>query len=146
MKSPVEFLSALSVGPELIQKLGSLPFSNTGTRRLCLHESESSPLHVMLVESKAGVAFPAHFHSDGDEVTMIIGGRLSIEIWDKGISQKPTTLTLGTGPADAKVLFTPKGTAHTTCAVETNCTYLEVKQGPFNKLALVSIAAEQLTR
>ena len=66
-------------------QLSKLPFSKTGTRRLCLHESEKSPLHVMLVESKPHLSFPRHLHLDGVEVMFVLHGTLKIKLWDLGV-------------------------------------------------------------
>lgn len=140
----VEFISALAVDQELIDRLSQLSFSPTGTRRICLHESETSALHGMLVESLGGSTFPAHYHSDGDEVTVPVSGRLEIMAWDRGLAEKPTRLVLGPGPQDAKIAFMRRNVAHTTKALDGNCVYFEVKLGPFKKDALVQIGNADL--
>jgi len=126
----VAFLRALAVDDALIDQLSSLPFSQTGTRRICLHESEASPLHAMLVESKSDVSFPPHFHSDSDEVSVAIVGQLELLVWNEG--------------ADSQVSIVPVGVTHLTKAISENCVYLEVKLGPFEKNALVPVDSEGL--
>lgn len=137
--SSVQFLNALAVDDGLIKRLASLPFSATGTRRICLHESEASPLHAMLVESVAESEFPGHAHSDSDEVTLAVKGRLDIRIWDKGVTVAPSRMVLGTGENETRMVFVPKDVPHITKALGGNCVYLEVKLGPFKKDALVLI-------
>lgn len=143
--SPVEFLSVLAVDEALLARLADMPFSATGTRRICLHESEASPLHAMVVESVAGNGFPGHYHTDSDEVTITIKGRLEILIWDIDANAKPTRLVIGDAAGDIKAAFVRKGTTHITKAVGGNCVYLEVKLGPFKKDALVVVESTTLT-
>jgi cupin fold WbuC family metalloprotein len=143
--SPVQFMSALAVDDALVARLAAMPFSATGTRRICLHASEASPLHAMLVESQAGNSFPGHYHTDSDEVTIAVKGRLEILVWAKGAGTPPTRLTLGDAPGDTKIAFVPKETTHITKALGGNCVYLEVKLGPFKKDALVRVDAAALT-
>lgn len=140
----VAFISALSIDQSLIDRLSQLSFSPNGTRRICVHESETSALHGMLVESLGGSTFPAHYHSDGDEVTISVSGRLEIMAWDNGPKGKPTRLVLGPGPQDSKIAFLHRNLPHTTRALEGNCVYFEVKLGPFKKDALVQVSGADL--
>jgi cupin fold WbuC family metalloprotein len=140
MNNPsVEFFRATSVGDKLLSKLSAMRFSSSGTRRICLHESESSPLHVMLVESASGTSFPRHFHLDSDEVTVVVKGQMEIVLWDRGTYSSPTRLLLGPGEGESKVALVPKLVPHFTQPVGGNCIYLEVKLGPFKKDALVKL-------
>lgn len=145
MNASVEFVKALSVDDGLIDRLSALPFSATGTRRLCLHEGEASLLHAMLVESIGDSRFPGHYHSDSDEVTIAVKGKLEILVWDRGADESPRQLILGLGANETKVAFVPKHTPHITKAVGGNCVYLEVKLGPFKKDALVQVDPAKLT-
>ena len=139
MNSSVAFINALAVDDGLIDRLSAMPFSATGTRRICLHESEASPLHAMLVEGLDESRFPRHFHSDSDEVTVAVRGKLEILVWDGGLYESPQKIVLGLGDKDTKVAFVPKHTPHVTRALGGNCIYLEVKLGPFKKDALVQV-------
>jgi cupin fold WbuC family metalloprotein len=139
----VQFLNALAVDEDLVVRLAGLPFSATGTRRICLHEAETSPLHAMLVESVADSRFPGHYHSDSDEVTIVVKGCLEILVWDKGVESAPQRLELRPD-GDAKIAFIPKHTPHITKALGGNCVYLEVKLGPFKKDALVQVDPKSL--
>ena len=140
----VAFISALAVDQTLVARLSQLSFSPTGTRRICLHESETSALHGMLVESLSGSQFPAHYHTDGDEVTVPVSGRLEIVAWEKGPQEKPTRLVLGPDMADAKIAFIRRNVPHTTKALDGNCVYFEIKLGPFQKDALVPVSDADL--
>ena len=135
----VKYVRALALDKKLITHLGSMPFSATGTRRLCMHDAASSPLHVMVVECVAGSSFPCHYHRDGDEVTTIVNGRMEILIWDKGLSSSPTRLVLGNDEHDAKAAHIPRHTPHLTRPLGGNCVYMEVKVGPFDKDNLVVV-------
>jgi cupin fold WbuC family metalloprotein len=137
--SPVEFLFSSAVDEVLLARLAAMPFSASGTRRICLHESEASRLHAMVVESLEGSSFYSHYHSDSDEVIIVIRGQLEILIWDNGADSLPTYLMLGVEAGDIKIVIVRKDTTHTTKAIGGNCVYLEVKLGPFRKDALVQV-------
>jgi cupin fold WbuC family metalloprotein len=143
--SSIEFLNALAVDDSLVRRLKRMPFSITGTRRICLHKSEASSLHVMLVESEAGKNFPGHFHNDSDEVTIAVRGCLEMLVWDKGDHVTPTRICLGSDPDQTRIAFVPRYITHATKAVADNCVYLEVKLGPFQKAALVQVDETTLT-
>lgn len=98
----------------------------------------------MLVESLAGSTFPAHYHADGDEVTVPVCGRLEIMVWERGPNEKPTRLVLGSGADDTKIAFIRRNVPHSTKALDDNCVYFEVKLGPFKKEALVQVSAKDL--
>lgn len=135
----VEFCKALTIDSSLIARLNSLAFSSSGTRRLCLHGSESSSLHVMLVESQGNTPFPCHFHADSDEVTVLIRGRLELSVWDAGKENPPRVLILGGGESESTAAHIPRYTSHMTRAIGGSSTYLEIKLGPFRADALVRI-------
>ena len=135
MNESVLFSNASCVDEALLKDLKNLPFSSSGTRRVCLHNDESAALHIMLVESQKGYIFPAHRHLDGDEVTMIVDGTLEILMWDGLPADVPRRYILNAG-AGAKALRVPSGRWHQTCAIDKNATYLEVKLGPFNKKSM----------
>lgn len=134
--SSVQFLNALSVDDMLIDELAKLPFTSGGTRRICMHNSELSPLHVMLVESIAGSNFPRHHHADSDELSILIRGKLEVLAWENGADAEAIRRVLGPSYAESRAVLLPKNTPHTTKPIGGNCIYLEVKLGPFNKAAL----------
>ena len=134
----VKFVQSLGVDTVLLQYLQSLDFSANGTRRVCLHKSETSLLHAMLVES-CEAEYPRHYHSDGDEVTVGIKGQVEVVIWENGLDSVPTRLVLGLDSANTRAVFIPRNVPHTTRSLNGSAIYLEIKLGPFNKNALVQI-------
>ena len=139
-----QFIRALLVDECLMEKLSEIPFSATGTRRLCLHESDASPLHAMLVESAAGNSFPVHYHSDSDEVIIVMKGSMEIIFWEKGLKNSPTRAPLGRGKDEVLAALMPKHTPHATKSLDTNCVYLELKLGPFIKDAMKTLGPVNL--
>jgi cupin fold WbuC family metalloprotein len=137
MNESVQYLNAIAIDARLVAALTELTFSNSGTRRLCLHKTESAPLHVMLVESLSGTPFPAHCHTDGDEFSTVVTGVLELTIWDRGEGAEPSVVQIGNREGLAKATFVPRGVTHNTRAIDGNCIYIEVKLGPFDKKALV---------
>ena len=140
----VKFIDALVVDDDLIKRLSDMPFTATGTRRICFHKFESSPLHAMLVESKEGSSFPAHYHADGDEVTIAVSGRMELLVWEGGENVLPTRIVLGSGGCDARIAVVPRRTTHLSRPLSGNCVYFEVKMGPFEKRALVKVDERKL--
>lgn len=132
MGPSVQFLNVNSVDERLLSQLSSMAFSSSGTRRICLHKSESAHLHAMLVESVSGRRYPAHRHCDGDEVALVIRGALQVTLWNNGPNEPPITITMGDRVGDSKVVFIPKNSIHATEALNGNCIYFEVKLGPFS--------------
>jgi cupin fold WbuC family metalloprotein len=144
MTSPVQYLNAVAVDEDVLSALSQLPFSKTGTRRICLHSAQDAPLHVMVVESKASEQFPPHCHSDSDEFSTVVTGVLELMVWDRGADQKPSIIRIGQEPGLAKATFVPRGTVHITRAVGRNCIYIEVKLGPFDKNAMIMSSESEL--
>lgn len=71
------FVNQQSISKDHLRLLASLPYSHTGTRRLCFHDSDESPLHIMLVQASTQKTFPRHCHTDSDEFTTVVNGGLS---------------------------------------------------------------------
>lgn len=118
----------------LIKKLNSLNFSENGTRRLCFHASNESPLHAMAVQTPAGEVFSRHAHLDSDELIVIIKGELRVRIWLYEDDEEPAVYFLGNdlSRCDCAAIFIPRETFHDTMAVHNDTVYLESKLGPFN--------------
>jgi cupin fold WbuC family metalloprotein len=133
------YLKHQVVNSGMIERLEELPYSNTGTRRICLHDTSESPLHVMLVESESNCAFPIHYHSDSDEVLVIISGQLKVVIWREGLQRQSETIILSEGIGGARAALIRKNTPHFTQPIETRCIYLETKLGPFRREKLVAL-------
>jgi len=143
MKSRVQdstvFVNQPFISNSHLSLLASLPFSETGTRRLCFHESDHSLLHVMLVQASTQKAFPRHCHTDSDEFTTVVIGGLEITIWTEGLKSSPSVLILGSDFSGEYATVIPKGTPHTTRPLTESTAYLEVKLGPFNRNALKNL-------
>jgi cupin fold WbuC family metalloprotein len=131
----VLYLRSESIGADEISRLSALQFSDSGTRRLCLHNDELSELHVMLVEAVADKAFPRHMHDDGAEVIIVIEGNLELRIWNRGLKAAPTVKKCS-GNKNS-INFIDAKTFHDTRPGDGGCIYLEVKSGPFNPDALI---------
>jgi len=133
--------STVFVNEQFISKhhqrlLASLPFSDTGTRRLCFHESDHSLFHVMLVQASIRKPFPRHCHTDSDEFTTVVTGGLEITIWNEGLQSSPSVLLLGRDFSGDHATVIRKGIPHTTRPLTESTVYLEVKIGPFKRDAL----------
>jgi cupin fold WbuC family metalloprotein len=140
MNQPIQgstvFVNQQSITKHHLSLLVALPFSETGTRRLCFHESDHSLFHVMLVQASIQKAFPRHCHTDSDEFTTVVTGGLEITIWTEGLQSSPSVLTLGSDFSGDHATVIRKGTPHTTRPLTESTVYLEVKLGPFKRNAL----------
>jgi cupin fold WbuC family metalloprotein len=132
----VAFVNQHSVTEDHLELLASLPYSKTGTRRLCFHESNQSNLHMMLVQASPENAFPRHCHTDSDEFTTVVSGGLEIELWPEGIQSPSSVIVLGRDFSGAHAALVRKGIPHTTRPLTEQTIYLEIKLGPFNRGAL----------
>ena len=132
----VQYIKANSIGHELVTVLSLLPFSNMGTRRLCLHETPQASFHVMLIECKQGQDYPAHAHTDGPELISIIEGELLVEFIDHGAKILSAEYLLKASDSSCKAVFIPQNMVHTTKARSVTAIYLEVKLGPYCREAL----------
>ena len=129
------YSNSLEIDNLLISKLDNMPFSEMGTRRICLHKDQHSPLHVMLVETKFGEIYKKHRHTDSDEITIIISGELDVRIWtEENNANFYTTYKLNQN--NSKALFIKKDMWHQTIGAIPNTKYLEIKLGPFNPNAM----------
>lgn len=136
-RESVQFTSRSVIDRALVNELAMLEFSATGTRRICLHENEDAPLHIMLVELAPDAAYPRHLHRDSDETTIIVQGKLDVVIWTNGLDQPSTSHRLSLHLGDPTAALIPQSTWHRTTAAESGTVYLEVKGGPFDPDALV---------
>jgi cupin fold WbuC family metalloprotein len=140
MKPPIQdstiFVNQQFISNSHLTLLASLPFSDTGTRRLCFHESDYSLFHVMLVQASTQKPFPRHCHTDSDEFTTVVTGGLEVTIWTEGLQSSPSVLTLGNDFSGEHATLIRKGIPHTTRPLTESTVYLEVKLGPFKRNAL----------
>lgn len=130
------FVNQQFISDHHLSLLASLPFSETGTRRLCFHESNDSLFHVMLVQTSTQEIFPRHFHTDSDEFTTVVTGGLEITIWTEGLQSPPSVLILGRDFSGEHATVIRKGIPHSTRPLTESTVYVEVKLGPFRCNAL----------
>lgn len=105
--------------------LKTLSFSSTGTRRLCLHKSLDSTMHVMLIEIKPDTDFNRHSHKNSDEMVYLISGSLTYHF------DNDESSILSEGSAFSIII--PKGCYHGVSSGPSGALYLEVINGPFIK-------------
>jgi len=113
------------ISPEAISHLKSLEFSPTGTRRLCLHGSNESSLHMMLIEILPDTYFARHEHMHSDEAVYLLEGSLKYQLDNDEVH------TLSNSSTRSIILL--KGTSHSVHSGLNGALYLEVINGPFNK-------------
>lgn len=112
-----------AISPEAMAHLRSLAFSKTGTRRLCLHESEESKLHMMLIEIMPNTRFPEHEHSLSDELVFLLTGQLDYCFKDGSANSLSEISTRST--------ILPMGIPHSVVSGPEGALYLEIICGPF---------------
>ena len=95
-----------------------LDFSNTGTRRLCLHNNPDKGLQVMLIEIKKDSFFSLHCHEDSDEVVFLLEGSLRYT-YDNG-------RVFDLCQSSRKSIIIPQGTFHSVKAGANGAIYLEI--------------------
>lgn len=113
------------VSSEAISHLKSLEFSATGTRRLCLHDSIDSSLHMMLIEILPDTHFARHSHEHSDEVVYLLEGSLKY-----GLVNDEVQMLSESGSRSIILL---KGAAHSVKSGPDGALYFEVINGPFSK-------------
>jgi cupin fold WbuC family metalloprotein len=125
----VKFIDNVLISNEVLNLLKDLNFSNSGIKRLCLHESLQSDLHFMIIESKPNNSFSIHSHSDSDEIINILCGELKIEIFETN-SSNPIIYNLNI--LSNKSLLIRKNLYHRVTSLNNGAIFTEIKLGPFN--------------
>jgi len=113
------------ISQEAIIHLKALDYSHTGTRRLCLHDSHDSQLHMMLIEIQPQISFSRHRHSHSDEVVFLLQGSLEYELSNGTVhilSEK-----------SSRSIIIPMNCLHSVKSGQNGALYLEVISGPFTK-------------
>jgi cupin fold WbuC family metalloprotein len=105
-----------------------LSYSSNGIKRICLHKSEKSKLHIMILQTKKGFKFPKHSHLDTNEFLFILKGKLELTIYNSHNIKKKVLF----GNSKDMTLI-KKGVPHSTNPLSDKCIYLEVKNGPYNR-------------
>ena len=121
----VSFMLTPATEGVITQALADMPFGLNWLRRICLHSNTASPLHVMMIEAKDVMAFPAHSHPN-DELIMVKKGAMMVSYVsnkaDKGIE-------LNAGA----ILLIPANTVHLVNFLAPGTVFYEVKAGPFDE-------------
>tara|TARA_B100001287_G_C22641254_1_gene510266 strand:+ start:359 stop:811 length:453 start_codon:yes stop_codon:yes gene_type:complete len=127
------FIEDEILGKNQIDTLKNLNFSETGTRRLCFHSSNESPLHVMAVQALENFEYTRHAHVNSDELIVVVQGKLRVRVWSTGEDSEPQIHFLGNDleTCDCAAICIPMNTLHDTMVVVADTVYLESKLGPF---------------
>lgn len=105
-----------------LDRLKALDFSQTGTRRLCLHNNPDKGLQVMLIELYKDTVFPSHCHERSDEVVVLFEGSIRYTYADKQ--------TFELNASSKRSVIIPKGTFHSVQAGTDGAIYLEIVNNP----------------
>jgi len=113
------------ITPDAVSHLKTLEYSHTGTRRLCLHSSNDSHIHMMLIEIQSNTIFERHQHYHSDEAVFLLEGKLEYELDDGTIYILSET--------SSRSIILPMNSFHTVKSGPNGALYLEVINGPFTK-------------
>jgi cupin fold WbuC family metalloprotein len=94
--------------------------------RLCLHSSNSSTLHVMLIKFNKSKKNLMHFHKRKCEFYFVLSGRLDIVV-KIGKTFKHNILK------ENEMLYLNNNTIHSVNVFTKHVIFLEIRPGPFNK-------------
>lgn len=101
-------------------------------QRICLHKSETSQLHSMLIYKDSTDISRIHKHPNKEEVFLILEGMMNITTYDSDLNKIKTIIM---EPYDKNGIFAymiPAGMWHETVVV-TDLVYMEFVIGPFNR-------------
>ena len=132
----VQYMPSPSYQDDVIKALTEMPFGSNGLRRICLHASAQSPLHVMVIEANDVMEFPAHSHPT-DEFMMLIRGEMSVSYLTE-IVEKKVELKAGS------LLLIPADTVHLVKFLAPSTIFYEIKTGPFNENSTIFAKADEL--
>ena len=132
----VKYMPSPSYQDDVIKALKEIPFGANGLRRICLHTSTKSPLHVMVIEANDVMEFPAHSHPC-DEFMMLILGEMTVSYLSK-IAEKNVELKSGS------LLLIPANTIHLVKFLTPSTIFYEIKTGPFNVNSTIFAKADEL--
>ena len=108
-----------------LDHLESLEYSNTKTRRLCLHKNEEAKLHMMVVDLQANASYKSHNHPKSDEIIILLSGQLTIHFEENSICSLSVEGT--------QSLIIPQGENHSVSCGSNGARYIEIIKGPFLK-------------
>jgi len=137
MNKSVQYLPSPSSEHDVLETLTEMPFGSNGLRRICLHASIQSLLHVMVIEANNAMEFPAHYHPC-DEFMMLIRGEMVVS-YKSEIMEKKVKLKAGS------LLLIPANTIHIVKFLKPSTIFYEIKAGPFNENSTIFAKADELT-
>ena len=129
-KSPAFYLkkkiNCLTI--KTIQELTTYSEVNKTDARICLHESNMDKLQFMINVLTKKKKYYYNYHPKTDEYYFILSGKLLLIYFDKKIKKKKILENKST-----KIFKLRKNILHVTIPITKNCTFLEIREGPFRK-------------
>jgi cupin fold WbuC family metalloprotein len=95
--------------------------------RFCYHESDDSPLHIMLILERRGIYYPPHVHSARDELHFVYDGVLEVHTLRPDNTRKDSSLQCSSSLLPSLIR---SGCPHLTIPHTPVVLYLEIKNGP----------------
>ncbi|WP_390129357.1 WbuC family cupin fold metalloprotein [Synechococcus sp. HIMB2401] len=112
-----------SLSNQAFEAIKKLSYSETNTRRLCLHKDFESDLQMMLIEILPESQYPLHTHKSSDEIAILTTGSLYYSF-----KANPTVELTMSGQ---KSIIIPKGVPHSVKAGKDGAQFIEIIKGPF---------------
>lgn len=110
-----------SITQESVKFLENLEFSQTNTRRLCLHRDIRAEMHMMLIDIKENTCFPYHKHNHSEELVILIKGSLTYEF-----ENSPSIIL---SRSDQLSLIIPRAKLHQVTSGKIGARYIEIIKG-----------------
>lgn len=131
----VSFMNFSSIDNSAFAALQLLPFNINGSRRICLHDSDASNFHVMLVELAPDRVFPYHCHLDSDELSVLLSGSMDIRVLRDRYVDVFDLISLNACRQVSS--YIKRGTFHSNLVGPSGAIYVEAKAGPFDKKSMI---------
>ena len=127
-KSPAFYLkkNINSLNKNTINSLSDYGKDKTTDVRICLHSSNKDKLQFMINVLSKKKKYFYNYHPNTDEYYYIISGKLLVIYFDKKIKKKEILENKNT-----KIFKLKKNILHVTIPLTKNCTFLEIREGPF---------------
>ena len=115
-----------------IDKIDVETLKKSKFQRMCLHKSEKSQLHCMLIHKDLTDIAKVHRHPTKDEVFIVLEGIMDIITYDEDLNQKDTKTIESYEKNGIFAYMIPANVWHKTITV-TDLVYMEFIIGPFDK-------------
>ena len=112
-----------ALSSDALNHLNSLKFSETKTRRICLHQNTEAELHMMVVDLKSNSKYKLHSHAKSDEIIILLSGEINVHFKDKSVVTLSST--------SQQSLIVQQGVEHSVSCGQHGARYIEVIKGPF---------------